>query len=57
MTKKKDKYEELAGEFVNEAELEEEMDQEDLNIKNEESSHFEEEESAAIDPEELEKKE
>ena len=41
---KKDKYEELGGEFKNEAELEEEMDQEDLDLKEEESSHFEEKE-------------
>ena len=41
---KKDKYEELGGEFVNEADLEEEMDQEDLDLKNEESAHFEEKE-------------
>ena len=41
---KKDKYEELGGEFVNEADLEEEMDQEDLELKKEEASHFEEEE-------------
>ncbi len=44
MSKKKDKYEELAGEFVNEAELEEEMEEEGLEVKSEESAHFEEKE-------------
>ena len=42
MAKKKDKYEELGGEFLNEAVLEEEMEQEDLDLKKEESTHFEE---------------
>ena len=55
MAKKKDKYEELGGEFVNEAELEEEMEEEGLEVKNEEASHFEEADSPAV--EDSEKKE
>lgn len=42
--KKKDKYEELAGDFKNEAELEEELEEDALEIKEIENKHFEEEE-------------
>jgi len=43
MTKKKDKYEELAGDFKNEAELEEEIEEDTLDVKEVENKHFEEE--------------
>jgi hypothetical protein len=38
----KDKYEEYSGEFKNEAELEEELDEETLEIKEIEEDHFQE---------------
>jgi hypothetical protein len=40
--KKKDKYEELGGEFVPVEELEERLDEEGENIAEEEAKHFEE---------------
>jgi len=49
MAKKKDKYEEFAGEFKNEAQLEEE----DLDPKEVEEKHFEEEETPAIEDREI----
>lgn len=39
-----DKYEELGGEFKNEAELEEEMDEENIDLNEAETEHFEEDE-------------
>jgi len=39
----KDKYEEHAGEFKNEAEIEEELDEEGIDIEEAEKEHFEEE--------------
>ena len=42
MTKKKDKYKELAGEFKTEDELEEELDEEGVTLKDAEEQHFEE---------------
>ncbi len=41
--KKKDVYEAFAGEFKNEAELEEELQEEDIDPKKAEIEHFEEE--------------
>ena len=40
----KDKFEEHAGDFKNEAEFEEELDEEDLNPKDVEKEHFGEDE-------------
>lgn len=40
----KDKYKEMAGEFKNEADLEEEMDEERVDINKAEEEHFEENE-------------
>lgn len=53
MAKKKDKYEEFAGEFKNEAQLEEELEEEDLDPKEVEEKHFEEEETPAIEDREI----
>ena len=39
---KKDKYEELAGDFVTEDELEEQTEEEGLDVKEVENKHFEE---------------
>lgn len=39
---KKDKYEEFAGDFKNEAEVEEELEADGLNMMDEERKHFEE---------------
>jgi len=41
---KKDKYEEFAGDFKNETELEEELEEEDLEEGEVEKKHFEEDE-------------
>ena len=38
----RDKFEEFAGDFKNEAELEEELDEEGLNVDKVEKEHFEE---------------
>ena len=38
----KDKYEEFAGEFKNEAELQEELDEEGIELRAAEREHFEE---------------
>ena len=40
----KDKFEEFGAEFKNEADLEEELDEESLDLKKVEKEHFEEEE-------------
>jgi hypothetical protein len=40
--RKKDKYDELAGDFKNEAELEEELEEDALGMKEVENRHFEE---------------
>jgi len=40
----KDKFEEFAGDFKNEADLEEELDEERLDKEKVEEEHFEEEE-------------
>jgi hypothetical protein len=55
MAKKKDLYEEFAGEFKNEAEFEEELEQEDLDPKRVEKEHFEEEseETPAVEDREI----
>jgi hypothetical protein len=42
---KKDKYEELAGDFKNEAELEEELEEEGTELKEVENKHFEEDDN------------
>lgn len=39
-----DKYEEFAGDFKNEADLEEEMDEERIDVGEASASHFEEDE-------------
>lgn len=39
---RKDKFKELAGEFMNEADVEEGFDEEGLDINEEERNHFEE---------------
>lgn len=43
MKNKKDAYKEFAGDFKNEAEFEEEVEAEGLDIKEVENQHFEEE--------------
>jgi len=43
MKNKKDAYEAFAGDFKNEAEFEEELEAEDLDVKKAEEEHFEEE--------------
>jgi hypothetical protein len=40
---KKDAYREYAGDFKNEAELEEEMEEDGIDLKEAENKHFEEE--------------
>lgn len=46
MKKKTDKYEEFAGEFKNEAKLDEELDEEEIDKDDIEGEHFEEDEEA-----------
>ncbi|MBM3247562.1 hypothetical protein FJZ17_03440 [Candidatus Pacearchaeota archaeon] len=53
MAKKKDAYEEFAGEFKNEADFEEELEAEDLDPKRVQERHFEEEETPAIEDREI----
>ena len=43
MTKKKDAYDKFAGEFKATDELEEELEEEDLDVKKAEEEHFESE--------------
>lgn len=54
--KKKDAYEKFAGAFKNEAELEEELEEEDVAVANAEREHFEEDETPAVEAEDLDKK-
>jgi hypothetical protein len=46
MAKKKDAYDKFAGEFKNETEFEEELAEEDLEPKEVQESHFEDEKEA-----------
>jgi len=39
---KKDKFKEFAGEFKNEANIEEELDEEEIDINDAEKNHYEE---------------